>query len=252
MCLRLITLSVLIFGFFCGSRELQASPSAQGISQSEGAKNENEILKYLLPALKSSGKAGRIYYLATCQPDDKYPIPFPQIRVQPPSRSKAGLAAIREIFQNEKNVRVTEDRPGVISIWIGDVPDAILHTNISFLTLKPIAQYNYPIAFAAIEKSKEVRSAMLELGLRVPPTLINEILVQPAEGLPHLPSTMTNVTMDKALDLAAITFRGVVIYGACTEPRLYRIDFTGGVYFDDSKLSGGEAKPKAVAGSLIK
>jgi hypothetical protein len=80
---------------------------------------------------------------------------------------------------------------------------------------------------------------MLNYGLRVPPTLINEIMVQPAEGLPHLPSTMTNVTMDKALDMVARTFRGVVIYGACTEPHLYRIDFTGGVYFDDSKLSGG-------------
>jgi hypothetical protein len=239
MRLWLVALSLLIFGNFCGSQELETLPFAQGISQFEGEKNENEILKYLLPALKSSDKVGRIYYLATCQPGGNYPIPFPQIRVQPPSKSKVGLAAVREIFQNEKNVSVTEDRPGVISIWIGKVPDAILHTKISLLTLKPTAQYNYSIAFAAIENSTEVQSAMLKYGFRVPPTLINEIMVQPAEGLPHLPSTMTNVTVDKALDVVARTFRGVVIYGACTEPRLYRIDFTGGVYFDDSKLGGG-------------
>lgn len=241
MGLRLVALSILMLGSFCGFHKLEASPSTQVISQSEGGKNENAILRYLLPVLKSDEKAGRLYYRATCQPDNNYPIPFPKISVHPPSKSSTGLAAVREIFQNDKNVSVMEGQPGIISIWIGKAPDAILQTKISLLTLKPIAQYNYSIAFVAIENSKEVRAAMLEHGLRVPSTLINDILVQPAKGLPHLPSTMTNVTMDQALDMVARTFRGVVIYGACTEPRLYKIDFTGGVYFDNSKLSGGRS-----------
>lgn len=47
------------------------------------------------------------------------------------------------------------------------------------------------------------------------------IVVHPADGLPHLPPVLTDVTMDQALDLVSGTFRGVVLYGFCASANLY-------------------------------
>jgi hypothetical protein len=77
---------------------------------------------------------------------------------------------------------------------------------------------------------------MHKLGVFSPPIPTNELLVQPAEGLPHIPRLMTNVTMDEALGFVARAFRGIVLYGACTEQHLFRTHFVGGVYFDDRVL----------------
>ena len=44
---------------------------------------------------------------------------------------------------------------------------------------------------------------MHKFGVFSPPIPTNELLVQPAEGLPHIPRLMTNVTMDEALGFVA-------------------------------------------------
>ncbi|HZW87311.1 MAG TPA: hypothetical protein VFF41_07635 [Gallionella sp.] len=244
MRLPLVAFLALIFWGFLVSQKAEASSPAQGISQVEGKRNVDAILKYLWPALKSAKKAGRIYYYAACQPNDNDPVQFPRISAQPPSISNTGLAAVQEMFEKDKSVKVTEGQPGIISIRIGNVPDAILRTKISLLALQPRDQYNDFLALRAIENTKEVQAAMRKRGVRtVSPIVINMIMVEPAEGAPHLPSSMTNVTVDQALDLVAKTFRGIVLYGACMRPSLYKIDFTGGIYFDDSKLIGSGSEP---------
>jgi len=230
----LVSTFILTNLFIC--QNIIASPSAPMISQSEGDGNRDAILKYLLPTLKMYGKVGRIYYQSKCQSDNDYPIPFPLTKVKSPSESKTGLIAVREIFQKDKNVKVTEDRPGIISIYIGKPSSKILGTRISYLIFEPIAQYNFSFAFNAIENNKEVRATMVKYGFTVPSIVSNAAIVQPTEGLLHLPSSIENVSMDQALDLVARTFKGTVIYGACSEPNLYSIDFTGGIYFDESKL----------------
>jgi hypothetical protein len=51
------------------------------------------------------------------------------------------------------------------------------------------------------------------------------------EGAPHLPPLMTNVTVDDALDSVAQTFKGIVLYGACTQPdgkELFDINYIDG------------------------
>jgi hypothetical protein len=42
-------------------------------------------------------------------------------------------------------------------------------------------------------------------------------LVAPGwKGLPHLPGSVNDVTVDQALDMIAKTWGGPVVYGACT------------------------------------
>jgi len=138
---------------------------------------------------------------------------------------------VPEIYANDKLAVVTKRPSGIISIRIGEVPDAILHTKISSLILQPRDQFSGYFAVFAIEGAQDVQNATAAFGLHeVLPTFI-DILTFPPSDRPHLPSSITNVTMDQALDLVASTFKGIVLYGACTQPPAFSIEFVGG--FDD-------------------
>jgi hypothetical protein len=68
------------------------------------------------------------------------------------------------------------------------------------------------------------------------PIVFEDILLSgPLPGLPHLPRTIKNVTLDRALDAVAKTFSGIVVFGYCTNTRLYNVDFTGGYDYDDGE-----------------
>src|SRR3984957_5876809 len=64
----------------------------------------------------------------------------------------------------------------------------------------------------------------------VPARTLSIGIAQPADGLPHLPGVITNVTVDQALDLVAKTFRGIVLYEFCTPPNQFQIDFANAGY----------------------
>jgi hypothetical protein len=179
--------------------------------------NEDAVLKYLLPALSSAGKVGLLYYSGAYDAKSSDPIPFPLLDLQPPSKGETDLAAVREIFQNDKDVTVSEKPSGKIAIRVGDISPEILETKILLLTLDSTEQYSPGDAITAIEKTKEVEASMHRFRFR--PTLnLGGQVVQPAEGLPHLPPSMKNVTVDQALDAIAETFRGIVVYGVCAQP----------------------------------
>lgn len=227
-----VALTFLMLGSTLGCMGPTPLPRTQEGSRAAAAskRNEDAVLKYLRPALNSAGKAARLYYRAPCQATDRDPVPFPLTEVQPPSKGKIGVTAVREMFRNNKDVMVTEGRSEIIRIRIGKISAAILQTKISLLTLKPMGQYNPTLAISAIESTKDVEVAMRRLGLRLPPTFFVQLLAEPAKGLPHLPPSMRNVTVDQALDSVAKTFRGIVIYGACPRlsgVRFFWIDFAG-------------------------
>jgi hypothetical protein len=143
---------------------------------------------------------------------------------------RIGVAAVRDIFRHEKDVSVKETDPSIIRVRIGNVPDAVLRVSISNLILTPQEQYNYWLAIFKIENAPEVQSAMQELKIRTTARVAIFGVVQPAEGLPHLPGVITNVTMDQALDLVAKTFGGVVLYEFCTSSDQYEIRFANAGY----------------------
>jgi hypothetical protein len=222
-----------------GSPEL---PSSKGNWRQGAEHNEAAVLDYLLPVVYSSGKAVRIYYRGACRAGAQDPVPFPAVKAQSPSKDKTGLAAVREIFQNEKNVIVTEEPAGIIRIRIGEVPTAILQTKLSSLTLDRLQQYNPRDAIAALENTREMEMATRSLGMAEPVKLAGTV-AEPQENLPHLPAVIKDVTVEQALDLVAKTWagEGIVIYGVCGDPvnkagqKPFLIDYHGAIVPKDER-----------------
>lgn len=199
---------------------------------------KDNVLTCLRPALKAVGKVGRLYYRADCQPVQQpdplhpYCLPdtllFPLTAVNVPLKDTTGLAAVQYVFRDAKEVTVTEEQSGTIKILIGEIPDAILRTKMICLKLTPDEQYNPMLAIFAIEGEQDVQAAMSRLRYVSTVNYLALLVVRLAKGLPHLPSSMKNMTMDAALDAVAETFKGIVMYGACTQSdgtNIYDIDF---------------------------
>jgi hypothetical protein len=203
------------------------------VSREESLHNRDVVLKYLLPAFKSSASGGRIYYAATCEPTDRLvPFRFPQIRVETPTTSGVALRTIRQMFRNDPTVKVTRNRSGLIAIAIGDVDDAILKTRIGRVNFSPDDQYTPETAVHAISDSPEIRDAERKLGFDQFLPDEDVLLGSPGTGGPHLPPFIENMTLGDALDLVAKTFHGVVLYAACSRQRMFVVDFGGGEDFD--------------------
>jgi hypothetical protein len=199
----------------------KSSGAQQEGSPEASKRNQDAVLDNLLPVVFASGKAVRLYYRSDCRAATNRAsdaVPFPFVKVQPPSKGKTGLDAIREIFQNDKNVTVTEESKGIVRIRIGNVPTEILQTKLPLLHLNPNGQYNPDEVFNSIVKTREMKSAMRSLKFQ---SVWNPSSTQaePDHNFPHLPATIRNMTAEQVLDKVAQTWRElVVMYGACAEP----------------------------------
>ena len=193
----------------------------------ESERNWDNFLQYLQPVLKSAGGVGRLYYHADCWTERGDGILFPRLGLVGPAKSKNGLAAIQDIFRREKQVSVTEGPSGIYRISIGNVNYELLKTKIQLLKFTPRERYNVRDAISAIERTKEVESKKRELKLENPPIVVAGRVLEPAAGLPHLPISLRDVTMDEALDRVAQTFGELIIYGECVSGsgrRLFNIN----------------------------
>jgi hypothetical protein len=208
-------------------QEAEAASPTQLVSPYESAGNEKAFLNQLRPALDHGENVGRIYYRGSCLQDASLGIAFRQLNVRPAPVGKGGVAALKHMLRDEKNISVEQDDTGVIRIRIGRVPDSILHIRIPTLTLSPEEQYNAWPAIWAIQNASEVQSAMHDLHIRTPNHVVNMILVRPADGLPHLPKVITDATVDQILDVIAKSFHGTILYKTCASPNQHDIDFAG-------------------------
>jgi hypothetical protein len=199
-----------------------ASAKSQEGSPEVSKRNAAAVFKYLLPEVYSSGKAVRLYYVSNCRAATdprNAAVPFPFVKVRAASRSKTGLAAVREIFARDRRVAVAEGPDGIIRIWIGKVPTAILGTRLPRLSLNTLTQYNPDEVFSDIVDTKEMQIAMTSLRFSSVWNL-SSTRVEPDKSYPHLPAIMKNMTAEQVLDEVAKTWAGqiVVIYGACAQP----------------------------------
>ncbi len=192
-------------------------------------RNKDAVLQHLRPILRATRYVGRVYYSGSCHTEGLEFVAFPPV-VLHPSQSNVALKAVREMFQGDANVQVTEGADKTISVTIGEPSTALLQTEISVLRIAPMAAYNPTVAIDAVEGAREVKAAIARLGLRVPLQPSAQLLAKPSPGLPHLPAVMKNVTVGQALDSVAGTFQGIVTYGTCAQPNgkgLVEIDFVG-------------------------
>ena len=208
--------------------DARGAPHGQDQSRGERLQGEQTVIKDLQLALAHTGKTARIYFHAACYQGDDSRVLFPVIDVQPLQSGESGLEAVQKIFRNDKDVRVTETRSGIVTIVIGKVSGAILSTKLPLLKLSRSARYNPGGpggAIDTIESAAVVKAAAHKLGIQQEPYFYIGLVEPLMKTLPHLLPEMRNVTVDQALDTIARTFPGVVVYGECTRP-------DGGVLID--------------------
>lgn len=216
-----VVLAVLLAIGSITSLDARSAQSSQEQSRGERLRREETVIKDLQLALAHTGKFARIYFHAACYQGDDPRVLFPVIDVQPPPSGESGLEAVRKIFRDNKDVRVTETRSGIVTIVIGKVSGAILSTELPLLKLSQSARYNPGGpggAIDTIESAAVVKAAAHKLGIHQEPYFYIGLMEPPMKTLPHLPPQMRNVTVDQALDSIAKTFPGVVVYGECTRP----------------------------------
>jgi len=194
-------------------------------NMSLGDAEANAVLNALRPALYVANRTARIDYQASCEPVTGRVL-FPSVSVHPlPPHEPLNLSAFQDMFIADKNVVVSEMTPGVISIRIGRVSDALLHTRIPKLIFYANMDQYYPQGvFYELKMNGTVRASMKQIGVR-PANYVPEYLVGERLEGSHLPSEMRDVTVEQVLDRIARTFNGVVLYGTCTNPPLFLLQF---------------------------
>jgi hypothetical protein len=210
---------ILAIWFSCGAVADCSRPSTQRAQSDELGtyhRDEARILDYLRPALNATATAVQLSYAAKCVAGTNVP-PIPLIRLQKAPKADRGFRAVRTIFQGNGNIAVTEGPDGIVRVRIGNVPAELLRTHIRVFSLQPIEQYNPSSVLSALEDTKEMRSAIVALGLRPATVLHMQLRVLPQKGLPHFPAVLQDVTVGQVLDLLSVTFKGVVAYGICTQ-----------------------------------
>jgi hypothetical protein len=178
-----------------------------------------DVLGSLRPVLNNIGEGARIYYAGSCptREDPMRGISFPSVWLQP-SEGATGIDAVHQIFRDDPNVKVKQDRSGRVTIVIGTVSSALLDTNLRTLTFSPTEQYTALSAVDAIEIAASIEAKQQGLSFRPVPTIVDHISREPMIGLPHLPRLMQNIEVGAALDAVATTFNGIATYGACIQP----------------------------------
>jgi hypothetical protein len=201
------------------------SPSVRAVS----VKSARAVLDLLRIALRDHGGVGRVYYEANapvCSTDYWGELPFPEIRLKTPPKNDVGMAALREALRDNPGATITQDPSGMPRITFGTVSDDILRTRIAKITLDTDARFNSFDAIGAILSSKEVVETIRARGYVRPSRVHQGLTQQPMPGVPRLPSSMTDVTLDQALDAVARTFKGIVLYATCSKPRQLVVDFS--------------------------
>src|SRR5438552_4134808 len=74
----------------------------------DSRQNLDAVLAFLRPALSSKGAAGRISYSTVCVRNGAF-LPFPKLRIRPPLTNRTGFDTVREIFRDDRRVKVTRN-----------------------------------------------------------------------------------------------------------------------------------------------
>ena len=179
-----------------------------------------DFLARLRPFLKESNVGGRVYYRANCPKEgDFYTLTFPNVVLRSGQDKKAGDRSVEDILPKGA---ILERRAGIISIKLDRIPTDILDVKIGIVKFTPDEQFNETLAIDAIENSTGVKAATQRLGYDLPPVEdISIFPVSPEESEPHLPETLSNMTVDEALDQVAKTFGAAVLFGVCEDQHIY-------------------------------
>ena len=215
---KIVAATAAAAAFVCaiGTVPARAQPS-------DGA-TVTELAERLRPYLQKWRKGARIYYRGVCSFDGGFDLMEPPRLALRLARGN-GIAAIRHMLPP---TAIVEARPGVIAIQLAPTPPALLALRLTPMSLTPLEQFDSREGVWAIERNRGVQAGFARLGYGEPMSDISVLQGAPEFSGPHLPATMSGMTLDEALDQAARTFGDIVFFGTCDQPRLYRITTEGG------------------------
>jgi hypothetical protein len=182
--------------------------------------DERYIIERLQSAVSSTQYAVRIYFHGACGAGDTINLQFPKVDVLPPETNQKGVQAIREMFRNDENVTISVDPSNVVRIIIGNVSRSLLDTKLSSVKLTTAAQFNPGGPGGAIDlliASKSIQEAMRKHQFHQEPSFYIGLEQPPSRKGHRLPVTISDLSLDQALDTIAKTFPGVVMYGECDD-----------------------------------
>lgn len=219
---KLLAIAVGLITAFHG---VQAITPSSVTSRIESRNREEAVLGAIRGPLSEIGNAGRVYYRGECSAGSELFVGFPHLATHVASKDGKGFGAIVGVFSGLADVTVTHDA-GMPRIFVGSRPSGVLNTRISNVHFSPLQRYNASMAIDAILDAGEVQEAIKENGIVFPIEYSDGLVTPPAPGLPHLPRSLSEMTVDQALDVVAKTFGGVVLYGSCTQPRTFTVRYS--------------------------
>jgi len=184
-------------------------------------------LPLVMTALSSAHASGSLEYRGRC--DTRFD--FPHLR---PVDKVAGdaVAALREIFADDPDMRVTRDADGIIRMAEAGVPDDLLAVRIQRIAFKDDeiypprdVRFDPRDAMWTVLFQPEVAAFMKGHGIARPFDFEDASgrRAIPSPEPPHLAENLRDVTLSQALDNVLQTFPGLWIYENCPNKNGKRI-----------------------------
>lgn len=137
---------------------------------------------------------------------------------------------LRQSIRGPHGISIHEISKHVVVIRWPGVGNDLFRTKIREVRLGEIEQYNPMDAIGAIEVTKEFTEAMERLGKKSYFSLSMRFINPPMPSLPHLPASMSDVTVESALVEILGKFHGVIVYSECSpwfRQGRYNFDYYG-------------------------
>jgi hypothetical protein len=203
--------------------------------QERGGTDRDIAEPLIISVLRKANVSGSLQYQGTCKNVNQFKVSqlpdYPKMRLRQ-SKTATALDTLREIFADDPEMRITQDKDGTIRMAESDVPRDILDVTISQVssdgdirTQKPVSgepEKSQPrvfplpdVALLRIENSPEVRAFMKSQNIRY--AIMGEGIswLIGAKG-PQFSGDLDNLTVSQALDLLLKTFPGFWVYENCT------------------------------------
>lgn len=225
--LRTLTVGCLIgcVGPSCAAVHKNNLPDKQYIS------SEHELVGVSLETFRTDSSGARVYFESSCKSARKPnlltlgSLPLPKIGIRSVPETQPPLIMAKQTFLGNGGVSAHINGSGLVVVEIGKVNKGVLETKLNSIQLNATQRYNPQLAIDKILNLATVQAAENRLELFLLPRPMDLQIVSPAPGLPHLPAQIRSMTLDKALDMVASTFHGVVIFGVCSRWGVYDVRF---------------------------
>lgn len=221
--MRFSTLAVaLVFQISVSVSMGQEAGISDAIHGTDGTPATVTTESSLLPILEILDKAnlsGSVEFSGPCNSFVRPGFPeFPQASITATSDGST-LQNLRNLFANDKAMRVTQDSDGTIRMREPGVPRDILSVWIDQISFDTGGGgvFNANAALNFILSTPEVKLFMKSHDIKRPydGNVLMGTIGPPPPTVPHISGSMKNVTVSDALDRTLKTFPGIWIYENC-------------------------------------